>query len=75
MKSPAPLAQFVLISCGLLLMAGCTTLQNRRDLYFPQRVDGPYTRMLRHGLKAPAPAPIKLPAPERDGKQVIRPRS
>lgn len=31
------------------LLTSCTTIQNRRDLYSPQPVDGPYTRMLKDG--------------------------
>ena len=30
-----------------LCLCSCTTLQNRRDLYSEQKVDGPYTRLLR----------------------------
>lgn len=32
-----------------LLLASCTTIQNRRDLFSPQTVEGPYTRMLKDG--------------------------
>jgi len=40
------------ILCGgvALSLSACTTLENRRDLYFPQEVNGPYTRMLKHGV-------------------------
>lgn len=33
-------------------LTACTTvtLENRRDLYFPQTVQGPYTRMKEHGI-------------------------
>ena len=31
------------------LLSSCTTIQNRRDLYSPQPVNGPYTRMLKDG--------------------------
>ena len=34
---------------AILLLSGCTTIQNRRDLYSPQPVEGPYTRMLKDG--------------------------
>lgn len=34
-------------------MIGCTTLENRRDLYFPQTVEGPYTRMMSDGIPTP----------------------
>lgn len=38
---------------AVCLVSGCTTLANRRDMYFPQRVDGPYTQMLRKGVPKP----------------------
>ena len=31
------------------ILASCTTIQNRRDLFSPQPVNGPYTRMLKDG--------------------------
>jgi hypothetical protein len=46
----------------LALLAGCTTLANRRDLYFPQTVEGPYTRMLQDGIPSPDTQPQPLPA-------------
>jgi hypothetical protein len=46
------LAQLSFVSL-ILLLVGCTTLANRRDLYFPETVEGPYTRMLREGIPAP----------------------
>ena len=39
----------VALSLSLMVLASCTTIQNRRDLYFPQNVNGPYTRMLKDG--------------------------
>lgn len=30
-------------------LTACTTLENRRDMYSPQTVRGPYTRMLHEG--------------------------
>ena len=42
---PALLASIL----AILLLPGCTTIQNRRDLYSPQPVEGPYTRMLKDG--------------------------
>jgi outer membrane protein assembly factor BamE (lipoprotein component of BamABCDE complex) len=42
---PALLASIL----AILLLSGCTTIQNRRDLYSPQPVEGPYTRMLKDG--------------------------
>ena len=34
---------------AILLLSSCTTIQNRRDLFSPQPVEGPYTRMLKDG--------------------------
>lgn len=41
-----------LCAAGSVLMTSCTqtTLENRRDLYFPQKVNGPYTRMADDGI-------------------------
>jgi ABC-type uncharacterized transport system auxiliary subunit len=41
-----------LITIALLALAlcSCTTLANRRDLYSPQTVMGPYTQMLKNGV-------------------------
>jgi hypothetical protein len=39
----------IVISLALSLLTSCTTIQNRRDLYAPQTVEGPYTRMLKDG--------------------------
>jgi hypothetical protein len=36
-------------SLAFSLLTSCTTIQNRRDLYSPQPVNGPYTRMLKDG--------------------------
>jgi hypothetical protein len=55
-------------------LMGCTTIQNRRDLYFPQTVQGPYTRMLHHRLSVPSPTPAQLPKSSGSGKNVIKPR-
>jgi hypothetical protein len=46
----------------LALLSGCTTLANRRDLYFPQTVEGPYTRMLQDGIPKPNPQPSPMPS-------------
>lgn len=32
------------------LLCKTVTLENRRDMYFPQKVEGPYTRMLCEGI-------------------------
>jgi hypothetical protein len=39
----------IVATLALSLLTSCTTIQNRRDLYSPQTVDGPYTRMLKDG--------------------------
>jgi len=41
-----------LCAAGTVLMASCaqTTLENRRDMYSPQKVNGPYTRMANDGI-------------------------
>lgn len=40
----------VLIAILLTGLCSCTTLSNRRDMYSPQPVMGPYTRMLKNGI-------------------------
>jgi len=47
----------ILLVTSLLSLVACTTLENRRDLYFPQTIWGPYTRMIRHGIPKPTPPP------------------
>jgi hypothetical protein len=64
---------------AMTILAGCTTIQNRRDLYFPQTVQGPYTRMIHHRLSVPSPTPAQLPKGSAggrsgSGKNVIKPR-
>jgi hypothetical protein len=58
----------------VMVFSACTTLENRRDLYFPQSVEGPYTRMLKKGIPKPkpAPAPVEVEATtsSRDFKSV-----
>jgi hypothetical protein len=39
----------IVATLALSLLTSCTTIQNRRDLYSPQPVNGPYTRMLKDG--------------------------
>lgn len=55
-----------------LSLIGCTTVENRRDLYFPQVVEGPYTRMLHHGIPAPTPQHGTINAKGSSGKEVIK---
>lgn len=51
-----------------------TTLTNRRDLYTPQVVEGPYTRMLQHGVpKTKQTTVIKTSTTTTsDGKEVVQ---
>lgn len=58
----------------ILPLGGCTTLENRRDLYFPQCVWGPYTKMIHKGIPKPKAETIVLPKSSRSGKEVIKPR-
>lgn len=61
-----------------LCLCSCTTLQNRRDLYSEQKVDGPYTRMLRERRGKPlyqeptavVNAPVVQSGSVSDGKSV-----
>lgn len=40
------------LSLLAVALASCTTLENRRDMYCGYgHVNGPYTRMLHHGVK------------------------
>jgi len=57
---------------SLVLLSACTTLENRRDMYFPQKVNGPYTRMLKDGIPKPQPVGGTAPAGMSDGKSVVR---
>jgi len=61
-----------LLSAGAvaLFLTSCTTLENRRDLYSPQPVNGPYTRMLHNGI--PKPLSVSGKAPASDYKNVVR---
>jgi len=65
------LALFLLL---LLTLGGCTTLENRRDLYFPQCVWGPYTKMLHKGIPKPKPENVTFPQSIGSGKDVIKPQ-
>ena len=38
-------ALLLILAIAALSFTSCTTLENRRDMYFPQKVNGPYTRM------------------------------
>lgn len=45
-KFPLPL--ILALATAALLLNACTTLANRRDLYAPAKVEGPYNDMLAH---------------------------
>lgn len=61
------------------LLSSCTTIQNRRDLYFPQTVEGPYIRMLKDGSWRKQRSADQVVIPEsqvegsRDSKEVKPP--
>jgi len=59
---------------ALILTVSCTTLENRRDMYSPQTVNGPYTQMVRNGLPTPAPktATVTTETTSGDYKNVVR---
>lgn len=63
-----------LILAGFCLPA-CTTISNRRDLYFPQTVDGPYTKIRRQGLPKASQESLPASKASSDGKKVIKPQS
>ena len=69
--SPRHLLAILLIP---LFTAGCTTIENRRDLYFPQCVWGPYTKMLHKGIPKQKVQTITLPKETGGGKNVIKPQ-
>jgi len=59
----------IVATLALSLLTSCTTIQNRRDLYSPQTVEGPYTRMLKDGSwrkQKPAEAQ-EAPSSQADG--------
>ncbi|MEI8312826.1 MAG: hypothetical protein WCH98_18915 [Verrucomicrobiota bacterium] len=63
----------VLLALAALVLSSCTTLENRRDMYNPQRVNGPYTRMVNDGY--PKYRHVLVPVPggsSSDGKSVVR---
>ena len=63
----------VLFALAALLLASCTTLENRRDMYNPQVVNGPYTRMMKNGI--PKYRHVLVPVQggsSSDGKSVVR---
>lgn len=63
----------ILLLSLTVLISGCTTLANRRDLYFPEKVNGPYTRMKAHGIPSAAPVQGTVQGGTSDGKRVVNP--
>lgn len=57
--------------CSKPFLCKTVTLENRRDMYFPQKVKGPYTRMLCKGIPAPQPVSGVAPAGTGDYKNVV----
>ena len=56
-----------------MLLASCTTLENRRDMYNPQVVNGPYTRMLKDGIPKYRTITVQTHGgSSSDGKSVVR---
>lgn len=56
----------LVLPVAVLSLTSCTTLENRRDMYSPQQVNGPYTRMAREWghskhpkLKTSQPAEVR----------------
>lgn len=70
MLSPSPILAGALL-LALFETSGCTTLANRRDLYFPGTVNGPYTLMKAHGI--PRPQAVSGTVSSGDGKSVVKP--
>jgi len=57
----------------LASMPACTTLENRRDMYSPETINGPYTRMLRDGIPRPKTVSVTTTTlSSADGKSVVR---
>jgi hypothetical protein len=65
-------ASLSVLALAVLAMTACTTLENRRDMYYPQKVNGPYTRMLHDGIPRPQPVGGYAPAGTSDGKSVMK---
>ncbi len=61
-----------ILALAVVALSACTTLENRRDMYFPQKVNGPYTRMLKDGIPKPQPVHGAAPKGMSDGKSVVR---
>jgi len=73
--APLPLISPFIVIAICLVSTACTTIENRLDLYRPQTVQGPYTRMLHHGIPSPTPLNgTQTSGAESDGKNVITPQ-
>lgn len=64
----------VLLALTAVMLASCTTLENRRDMFFPQKVNGPYTRMVKDNFPKYRHVSVAVPGgkPASDGKSVVR---
>jgi len=63
----------VFLALAALLLASCTTLENRRDMFNPQKVNGPYTRMVNDGYPKYRHVLVAVPGgSSSDGKSVVR---
>ena len=71
---PAPLPRLLLSVVFALCLPGCTTIENRRDLYFPQCIWGPYTKILHHGVPKRVLENVTFPEGTGNGKNVIKPQ-
>ena len=74
-----PLLPFI-YPIAALSLASCTTLENRRDMYSPQKVNGPYTRMAGEWDNSPHPANARIKTVRADagvspdGKNYVSPQ-
>ena len=67
--------KFLVPLCLVAVLTSCTTLENRRDLYSPQKVWGPYTRMLKNGIPKTTTeetVTVTTMTPASDYKNVVR---
>lgn len=66
--------RFLLLILTAAAFSSCTTIENRRDLYSQEKVEGPYTRMLAKRKWNSPDAPQKSIPPQTpatpDGKTV-----
>lgn len=65
----------LLVILVTLSFTSCTTVENYRSLYFPQRVMGPYTRMLHHGIPKSSSTQTVEQTTDTDGKTVVKPQN